>query len=388
MAEDYYQLLGVPRSASEAEIKKAYRKLARKYHPDVNPGDKSAEEKFKRITAAFEVLSDARKRGLYDEFGEDAAKIGFDEQKAQAYRQYRSAQSAGGGGGFDFGGAGVDLGDLFGDLFGRARAPGGMGGMEDIFGRAGQAAPSGPARGEDLTAKVQLTLAEAVLGTERSLRLTRPGRCAKCKGTGHIGRPKTCPTCKGSGRKRVGRGPLSIAAPCPTCGGSGRIQTECDVCGGTGRIQEHPSLTVTIPPGVQTGSKVRLAGQGAAGLRGGPPGDLFLETEVAPHPLVRRDGDDLYLDLPVTVPEALLGAQLRVPTFDGEVTVTLPAGSQSGRKLRLKGRGVPALRGGKRGDLFLVLSIRNPEQPDDAAKKAAQQLGEAYTSDVRGAIHL
>ena len=386
MAEDLYQLLGVSRGASEDEIKKAYRKLARKYHPDVNPGNKAAEEKFKQVSAAFEVLSSPEKRKLYDEFGEDAAKMGYDPKKAEAFRAYRDAAARGGAPGGFPGGVpnveGFDIGDLFGDLFRNRRS---AGGMEDLFGRE---EPEGPARGEDLHAQVRLSLREAVTGTERSLSVTRPGRCPKCKGSGHFGRPETCPTCKGSGKIRQGRGPLSMSSTCPTCGGSGKVAPPCDRCGGSGRVEETSRVTVKIPAGVQTGSQVRVAGQGAAGTQGGPPGDLFLEVQVEPHPLVRREGDDLYVPLPVTVPEAMLGAQVRAPTFTGEVTVTVPPHSQSGRKLRLKGQGVPALRGNGRGDLYVALRIQVPEKATAEVKAAAETLARGYQHDVRADLHL
>ncbi len=246
-----------------------------------------------------------------------------------------------------------------------------MAGWRTLFGRD---EPEGPSRGEDLHAQVRISLREAVTGTERSLSITRPGRCKKCKGSGHFGKPETCPTCKGSGKIRQGRGPLSVTSTCPTCGGSGKVAPPCDLCGGTGRVEETARVTVKIPAGVQTGSQVRAAGQGAAGVQGGPPGDLFLEVQVEPHPLVRREGDDLYVELPVTVAEAMLGAQVRAPTFTGEVTLTVPPHSQSGRKLRLKGQGVPALRGNGRGDLYFELRIRVPEKTTADVKAAAETL--------------
>jgi len=387
MAEDLYQLLGVSRGASEDEIKKAYRKLARKYHPDVNPGNKAAEEKFKQVSAAFEVLSNPEKRKLYDEFGEDAAKIGYDPKKAEALRAYRDAAARGGVPGRASGMPdleGFDLGDLFGDLF---RGRGGRSGrrMEDLF--EGDE-PEGPSRGEDLHAQVRLSLREAVTGTERGLSVTRPGKCKKCKGSGHFGKPESCPTCKGTGKIRQGRGPLSVSGTCPTCGGSGKVAPPCDLCGGSGRVEETTRVTVKIPAGVQTGSQVRVPGQGAAGILGGPPGDLYLEAQVDPHPLVRREGDDLYVDLPVTVTEALLGAQVRAPTFTGEVTLTVPPHSQSGRKLRLKGQGVPSLRGNGRGDLYFEVKIRVPEKTSADVKAAAETLSRAYGHDVRADLRL
>jgi molecular chaperone DnaJ len=394
MADDYYQILGVSRTASAEEIKKAFRKLARQYHPDMNPGNKAAEEKFKQLNTAFEVLSDEKKRRLYDEFGEDATRLGFDEQKAAQFRAYRAAQSAGGGMPFGRGGGagGVDfdLGDLLGDLFGRAGAGGAGFNVEEVFGRGvGGARAAGPTPGEDSTAQLTLSLNEALTGTERSISIQRPGRCQRCQGSGQVGSPTSCATCGGTGRMRSGgRVGISMGVPCPACRGTGRIAPPCPSCQSTGVVEETARLTVKIPAGVQTGSKVRLAGQGAAGQRGGPPGDLYIETQVAEHPLVRREGDDLYMDLPVTVSEAMLGAEVRVPTFQGEVTVRVPEGSQSGRRMRLRGRGAPSLKGGQAGDLYLTLQVKVPEQPSNEARKAAEALARAYEKDVRGALQL
>jgi molecular chaperone DnaJ len=390
MAQDYYQILGVDRTASAEDIKKAYRKLARTYHPDVNPGNKAAEEKFKQVSSAFEVLSDAKKRKLYDEFGPDAEKIGFDEKKAEAYRAYKSGASSGGMGGIPYGAEGVDLGDLFGDLFGRAGGAGGGAGFDpsEIFGGGRRGRSHGPARGEDLTARVQLSLAEAVSGAERTLALSRPGRCQQCSGRGESGKVGSCPNCGGTGRSRKSASLFGGAGVCPHCQGTGRAAEPCPGCAGSGVVEESTRLTVKIPAGVQTGSKVRLAGQGAAGLRGGPPGDLYIETDVTEHPLVRREGDDLHIDLPVTVSEALLGADVRVPTFQGEVTVKVPPGSQSGRRMRLKGRGVPSLKGATPGDMYLHLQVKVPEEATAEAKAAAETLSRAYRADVRRELTL
>lgn len=380
MAEDLYSVLGVSRTATADELKKAYRKLARKYHPDVNPGDKAAEEKFKKVSAAFEILSSPEKRSMYDEFGEDAAKLGFDPKKAAAYRQYRSAPS-GGGTPFDFGGGfggDVDLGDLFGELFGRSQG-------REPFGRP---APFTPSTGEDLTARMTVELTDAVNGAERTISVTRPDRCERCGGRGESGQTGPCRTCGGTGRTRRRVGPMQMAGACPTCAGSGRSAEPCNTCGGEGRVQNTHRLTVKIPPGVQSGSKVRLAGQGAAGTRGGPPGDLFIELEVLAHPLVRREGNDLYMDLPVTIPEALEGAEIKVPTFTGPVTVKVPPHSQSGRKMRLKGKGVPSLKGAGHGDLYLVLQLMLPDEAGGEILQAAQKLGAGYVRDVREGLAL
>ncbi|MFN0062209.1 MAG: DnaJ C-terminal domain-containing protein [Myxococcaceae bacterium] len=388
---DYYQVLGVERSANAAEIKRAYRNLAKKHHPDVNPGNKSSEEKFKQVTQAFEVLSDAKKRKLYDEFGEDASKIGFDESKAAAYRAYQ-AQASGGdgpggfpgssGGGFE----GVDLGELFGELFGRNRR-GAAGVDPESFFPGGETEPA-PRRGEDLHTRIRLSLRDVVLGTERHLTVSRWGRCQQCKATGTAGPLTQCSTCHGSGRSRQGRGPLSFMGACPKCQGSGRSAKPCPTCDGAGRVEEQANVTAKVPPGVQTGSKVRLAGQGAAGLQGAPPGDLFLEVEVEPHAFLRREGDDLFLPLPITVPEAIEGGEVRVPTFSGEVVLTIPPGSQSGRKLRLRGQGVPRLRGGERGDLYVELLVVVPEPTTPEVKRAVEALRTAYPGDVRGKIQI
>ncbi|WP_434344856.1 DnaJ C-terminal domain-containing protein [Myxococcus virescens] len=391
MADDYYQTLGVDRSASAEDVKKAYRKLARKYHPDVNPGNKAAEEKFKQVSAAFEVLSDTRKRKLYDEFGPDAEKIGFDEKKAEAYRAYKASAGSAGAGGIPYGAEGFDLGDLFGDLFGgrgggaAGGAPGGFD-IGEMFGR--RARNAGPERGEDLTVRVLLTLAEAVSGTERPLAFNRPGRCSTCSGRGTSGPVSTCNVCNGTGRSRRSGSLFGGAGACPNCHGTGKAAPPCPQCGGSGVKEELARLTVKIPAGVHTGSKVRLSGQGAAGTRGGPPGDLYIETEVAEHPLVRREGDDLHLDLPVTVSEALLGADVRVPTFQGEVTVKVLPHSQSGRRMRLKGRGVPSLKGGAQGDLYLHLQVKVPEETTAEARAAAEALARAYQGDVRRELTL
>lgn len=314
MVQDYYQRLEVKREASAEEIKKAYRKKARQYHPDHNPGDKVAEEKFKQLNEAFEVLSDAKKRRMYDEFGDDAAKLGWDEGKAAQFRQYRSGGFAGGGGGggfnvdFGAGGGAVDFESILGEMFGAQ-----MGGN-----RRRRAA--GPRAGGDLSTSLEVSLRDAVLGAEQNLVIN-------------------------------GRG-----------------------------------ITVKIPVGVETGSRIRLSGQGEPGERGGPAGDLFIDITVADHPLMRRDGQDLYMDLPVTLGEAVNGGDVRVPVFGGSVTVTLKPGTQSGTKLRLRGKGVPALRGGTPGDLYLVIMVKLPEKLDDAAKKAISAI--TYDSDVRGKLTL
>ncbi|HKB75022.1 MAG TPA: DnaJ C-terminal domain-containing protein [Myxococcales bacterium] len=388
--KDPYATLGVARNASAEEIKKTYRKLAKKLHPDVNPGDKKAEERFKDVSAAFEVLGDPKKRALYDEFGEVALRPGFDEQKAQQFRDYQRAagggERAGGFGGFEgFSGGGFDpsdlgdLGSMFGDMFAQRRQG------------AARRRASEPLAGDDIEASIEVDLRDAVLGAEREITLQRPARCPECKGSGAKpgSKPHRCPQCNGTGEVKVAGGLMRAA--CPRCQGSGEIRDPCPRCGGEGTVLESARLRVKIPPGVETGSRVRLAGQGSPGERGGETGDLYLRITVRPHATVRVDGRDLSLDLPITVAEALQGAEVTAPTFEGPVKLKIPPGSQSGRRLRLRGRGLPALRAGEtgapRGDLYAVLQIVLP--PDsDAARDAASEMQKLYPPDVRQDVRL
>lgn len=375
MAEekDLYALLEVPRTATAEEIKKAYRRLARKYHPDVNPGDKEAEEKFKEISFAFDILSDEKKRALYDEMGMDAAKIGWDPEKAAAWRRW-SAGRAASPFGTDFEGFDVDLGDIFGDVFG------------DIFRAARTRAETGPVPGRDLRAAITIDLGEAVRGTTRTIEIERPTTCPRCNGSGRADpNPPACSTCGGSGRVRTSRGNVIFGGVCPTCRGSGKEPgPACPQCHGAGSVLSTSRLEVKIPAGIDDGGVVRLAGQGGAGSRGGPPGDLYLEVSVRPHPAYRREGDDLHVVLPITVHEAIAGATVRLPTFDGPVELKVPPGSQSGRKLRLRGRGVPHLRGGGRGDLYAEVRVRVPT--GEEAERLAREMEPHYAQDVRAAL--
>ena len=360
--KDLYAILGVKKDASSQEIKKAYRKIARETHPDVKPGDAAAEKRFKEATAAFEVLSNEEKRKLYDEFGEDALRMGFDPEQARAYKRWGARPGAGGSGfegfdpadlgGFGFGGketaGGFDLGEILGDLFGQGkRRPG----RKSPFG--GFASEPPRRRGGDADAKMRITLREAVLGGTRQISLEKPRKCGTCNGTGR------------------------------------REEKACSACGGTGSRVGQSRLNVKIPPGVKNGQRIRLAGQGLPGVGGAPPGDLYVKVEIEPHPLVRAEGEDLYLDLPVTVAEALYGAMVEVPTFQGSLKVKVPAGSQSGRKLRLKGRGIPKAGGGS-GDLYLVLSIRLPTEieEDEDLRRATDTLETRYKASPRAALTL
>ena len=376
--KDPYSVLGVSKTAPAEEIKKAYRKLAKKLHPDVNPGDKKSEERFKEVSAAFEVLGDPKKRSLYDEFGEVSTRPGFDEQKAREFQRQAREGGFGGASGFQGfgGGAGFepsDLGSMFEDLFGRRQTA-----------RSRRRAAE-PVQGDDAEAEIEVDLRDAVLGAEREISLDRPARCPECKGSGFRpgSRARTCPECGGSGQVRMGG---VFNAPCPNCDGEGTVRDPCPTCGGEGTVKDTVRLKVKIPPGVETGSRVRLPGQGGPGQRGGEPGDLYLRIRVRSHPSVRVEGRDLMLDLPITAAEALVGGEVTAPTFEGPVKLKIPPGSQSGRKLRLRGRGLPALKGGAtgapRGDLYAVLQIVLP--PDSPqAREAVSTLQTLYKNDVR-----
>jgi molecular chaperone DnaJ len=337
MAErDYYQLLGVSRSASQDDIRKAYRKLARKYHPDINPGNKEAENRFKEISVAHDVLSDPEKRKLYDEFGEAGLAAGFDANRARSYRQWQQQSPRGTSASHEF--SMDDLGDLFGGLGG-------------IFGGA-RKSRTGPARGQDVEAAMDIDFLDAVRGFQTSITLNRAVTCETCRGRG---------TKPGSG------------ATCPSCGGAGRVQ-------------RSETIHVNIPPGAETGKRIRLSGRGEAGLRGGPAGDLFITPRVRPHPLFTRSGRDLTMELPITVGEAVRGATVEVPTPVGSVNVKIPPGAQSGQRLRVKGKGVPAHRNVPAGDLYLRLMVRVPKErlPDELV----ETFDRGYREDVRKDLRL
>jgi molecular chaperone DnaJ len=373
MAEkDLYAALGVPRTATADEIKKRYRKLARKHHPDVNPGNREAEERFKAISEAYDVLGDAEKRKLYDEFGMAGVQSGFDAEKARAYReQAQGWQGAGGPQGAGFGGY-ANFEDLFGDIF-RDRG-----------------APEQPLHGGDLESEFEIGLLDAIRGLSTTIAIQRPEACPTCGGSGSDpSGATTCPECNGDGRVRVGRGPMAFTRTCPRCRGAGRVSLRpCPTCQGSGQRVVTERLTVHIPAGVDDGSRVRVAGKGAAGGAGAPPGDLFIRVKIRPHPLLERRGHDLYMDLPVTVSEALAGASIDVPTPDGPVRVKVPPRSQSGRQLRVKGRGVPHLRGTERGDFYLKLVVNVPEADSAAALEAARALDAAYARSPREGLRL
>lgn len=350
---DYYELMGVPKGSSQDEIKKAFRKLARKYHPDLNPGDKAAEQKFKEINEAYAVLGDPKKREEYDRYG----KAPF--QSAGAW--YEDARTPRYEDAFEFG-----MGDIFGDIFGR-------------MGRA----ETSHARGGDLLTRLTITLEEAFKGTQKTMTVNREADCQVCRGTGAESL-ETCQRCKGSGVAQSSRGFFRMQQACPECGGSGKkITKACRACGGRGRIFSADSVKVKIPAGVDDGSRVKVKGMGNVGQRGGPPGDLYIEIVVSPHPIFRREGDDLSAEVPLTIGEAALGAKVEVPTMEGVTMMTIPQGTQGGQKFKLKGKGFPSPKTGARGNLYVSVRIAVPTAFSARAKEALKELEAAYRENPR-----
>jgi molecular chaperone DnaJ len=374
MAEqDYYKVLGVERGASKDDVRKAYRKLARKYHPDINPGNKEAENKFKDLSVAYDVLSDEKKRKLYDEFGEAGLAAGFDAEKARSYEQWRQQSARAGGTAQEF-----DMDDL-GDLFG------GLGGMF----RQKSRAPAGPQRGADIESSMEIDFLDAVRGFQTAITLERPVACDTCHGSGTKAgtAPATCPQCGGSGNVAVTQGPIQFRKTCPRCSGSGKLPGDpCPVCRGSGRVTRSETIRVNIPPGADPGKQIRLRGKGEAGIRGGPAGDLFITPRIRPHPVLTRSGRDLSMDLPITVGEAVRGASIDVPTPAGTIKVKVPAGAQSGQQLRIKGKGVAAHGQTPAGDLYLRLMVRVPNDAVD--NEVIDKLDQAYREDVRKNLRL
>jgi molecular chaperone DnaJ len=366
-SQTLYSILGVPKNASDDAIRKAYRKLARENHPDLKPGDKAAEERFKQISAANDVLGNPKKRALYDEFGEVGLKEGFDAEQARAYSRYAGGgPSAGGGGGGQ--GYSFDMGDLFGDFFGSRERY------------------EPPSRGNDLQAVVELDFAEALRGKEITLQLPVAHPCGVCRGSGRRsgGAQRRCPTCRGQGQVNVGGHPGMPKTRCPACLGTGQVADPCPGCGGQGQVTHQGPVTVRIPAGADNNSKLRVAGRGAPGKGGA--GDLLLTVKVRPHRWFRRQGNDLIVRLPLTVAEALCGTQVTVPTLTGSVQVKIPPSTQTGTRLRLKGKGVS--RGQKHGDLFVEVELRLPEANSPEAEAAARALEGQYNRPVRAGLTL
>jgi len=397
--KDYYELLGVKKSASADEIRKAFRKLARKYHPDVNPGDKVAEERFKAMSEANDVLSDPKKRKIYDQLGYYSDNI--DPAAAEAYAR-GGPTGAGGFGGFpgaqpsasepgvpfDFGG--FDFSDMFEGARGQ-RSTGGGGGFRDIFsgmfGGRGGAAQEGPEPGSDLEYQVNVPFWTAIRGGGMKLNITRQDVCGNCRGNGYIEAPGVCPQCKGKGTIEQTGGRMKFNVPCPRCHGTGKNISPCPVCHGEGVVSRTEPLEVRIKAGTRDGQRIRIPGKGNAGLHGGPAGDLYVIIRAGEHPVFRRDGDDIQITAPVTASEAALGAKIEVPTIDGRALLKVPPGTQSGQKLRLREKGVPsATKEGARGDEIVEVKLTVPMPRDEKTKELLRELAKLNPEDPRAEL--
>ena len=358
---DYYQVLGVDKNASAEEIKKAYRKNAMKYHPDRNPGDKQAEEKFKEIGEAYAVLSDSDKRARYDQFGF----AGVDPNYGGG-----TGGGSGFGGGFGgFGGFG-DFGDIFGEFFGGGRSRG--------------STQTAPRRGENVGARLDLTFEEAAFGVEKEITVQRIENCPACKGTGSAdGVVETCVNCHGSGQVRTTQNFMGMAvqstATCPTCGGKGKIiKNPCTTCRGKGKVRRNQKIKVKVPAGIDQGQAIRVAGEGCVGSNGGPNGDVLVEITIKRHPIFRRDGMDVYCEVPITFTQAALGAEIQVPTLDGKTTFTIPEGTQTGRQFVISGKGIPQVNNPRRrGDHRFVVTVETPTRLSREQKELLRQLEES-----------
>jgi len=395
--KDYYGLLGVKKSASADDIRKAFRKLARKYHPDVNPGDKKSEEKFKEISEANDVLSDPKKRKIYDQLGFYSDNI--DPAAAEAYARgggfgaggFGAGPESGGRGGpqgFDF--SGFDFSDLGGA--GATGGRGGAGGFRDIFssifgGRGGSGVEMEPERGSDLEYQVNVGFWDAIRGSVMRLNIARRDTCTNCHGSGVVGTPSTCPQCHGSGHLAQSSGGMKFNVNCPRCGGTGKVQPPCPVCHGEGAVERTEPLEVRIKAGTRDGQRIRIAGKGNAGTHGASAGDLYIIILVGEHPVFRREADDIYVTVPVAAWEAALGAKIEVPTIDGRAQLKIPPGTQSGQKLRLRDKGVPsATRESHRGDEIVEVKVSVPEARDLKARELWQELQKLNPEDPRAEL--
>ncbi|HEY3028424.1 MAG TPA: molecular chaperone DnaJ [Pyrinomonadaceae bacterium] len=384
--EDYYKILGVKRDAKPEDLKKAYRRLARKYHPDVNPGDKSSEERFKLTTEAFDVLSDPKKRSVYDRFGQYSDNLA--EAAARGAGPGAGAGAGFGSGGFDFhsfdwGAANPSTGgssfkDIFADLFSSGA-------------KAEREPPRPqPQRGADIEMPLALTFEEAITGLTTNVTVNRSEQCSRCHGAGDTGgAPMTCPTCKGSGQVQRAGGRLRFTQECPDCEGTGRRRPPCSLCKGKGVIPKTETVKIRIPAGVDTGSRVRIPGKGHGGRLGAPPGDLHIITNVGRHKYFTRKGDNIYVTVPVTVPEAALGAKIEVPTVEGKAQLRIPPGTQSGQKFRLRQRGAPSLRdAGAHGDQFVEVQVVLPKVVSEETKDLLRKYGQLNPDNPRVAMGL
>ena len=348
--KDFYESLGVNRDASEDDIKKAFRKAAMKYHPDRNPDSKESEEKFKEVKEAYEILSDSQKRAAYDQYGH----AGVDQQAGM------------GGGGAGMGGFADAFSDIFGDIFGGQQG-GGRGGRNNVY------------RGADLRYNMEISLEEAARGVERQIKIPSHDECGTCHGSG--AKPgteaKTCHTCNGQGQVRVSQGFFSIQQTCPTCHGSGKyIPDPCRACHGTGRVQTNKTLAVKIPSGVDEGDRIRLSGEGEAGVNGGPHGDLYVVIHIRAHNVFEREGNDLHCEMPISITAAALGGEIEIPTLDGKARISIPAGTQSGQVFRLRGKGIKGVRSSVHGDLMCHVALETPVNLTGRQKELLREFEE------------
>ena len=383
---DYYETLGLNKKATAEELRKAYRKLARKYHPDLNPGDKSAEERFKRVQEAYDVLNEPRKRQMYDQYGfySDA---GFPGAGQGAGTHPGSGPRPN----VDF--SGFDFSDAFqgGAAAGGGRRPETGGGFRDIFsqffgGRGGQPEPQ-PEKGADLEYAVAVDFWQAIKGTQIPLNITRYEICGTCHGSGSAGGGEAiCPQCKGSGNVSQMAGAMRFNLTCPRCGGSGRLRDACPTCGGDGRVAIPDTVEVRIPPGARDGSRLRVPGKGNAGTMGAPPGDLYITTKVEDHPFFHRDGDNIEIEIPIAVWEAALGAKIEVPTIDGRALLKIPHGTGNGQRFRLREKGVLNARTGQRGDQIVEVAIQAPDPRDERTRDLLKELSKLHPEDPRSEI--
>src|SRR5215469_11109222 len=383
---EYYETLGVERKASADDIRKAYRKLARKYHPDLNPGDKAAEDRFKNVQEAYDVLSDSKKRQMYDQFG-FYSENGFAGPPPGAGGQRRGQAPPN----MDF--SGFDFSDAFeGATAGGGRRSTDSGGFRDIFSQffkgGGQAEREvQPEKGNDLEYVLDIDFWQAIRGAQVRLNITRYEVCSTCNGTGNAGTGDvTCPQCKGSGQVSQMAGAMRFNLTCPKCGGSGKLHNACPTCGGDGRVARTEVVEVRIPPGARNGSRLRVPGKGNAGTMGGAAGDLYITTKVGGHPYFRRDGDDIEIEAPITVWEASLGAKIEVPTIDGRTLLKIPQGTKNGQKFRLREKGVPNSRTGQRGDQFVQISIQAPDPRDERTRDLLKEMAKLQPEDLRAGI--
>jgi len=353
---DLYEVLGVNRDASEDELKKAYRKLAMKHHPDRNPDNKESEDKFKEAKEAYEILTDANKRAAYDRYGHEGV----------------NPSMGGGGGGQGFDGFADAFGDIFGDIFGGGGGGGGRG-RSNVY------------RGADLRYNLEITLEEAARGAEKTIRIPAQEECEPCHGTGAKPgtQPKTCPTCGGAGQVRIQQGFFSIQQTCPKCHGSGRIIPEpCTSCGGAGRVKRQKTLEVKIPAGIDNGMRLRHGGQGEPGVNGGPAGDLYVEIHIKQHAVFQRDGDDLHCEMPISFTTAALGGEIEIPTLDGAANIRIPAETQSAKVFRLRGKGIRNVRSHAPGDLMVHVIVETPVKLTDRQKELLREFGDIASSNA------